>query len=685
MQPKRISIAAMIILLSIGTSFSQRTTKAWNIREGSISLDGKLNEICWRYHPKEKMGPNVGLQLMNGSATGPGDCSAVFVLLWDDSALYCGSWVYDDIHNTPWSGQLGTVRHAWKDDGHEWWISFDFNDVWEDTSPFYFGSNGWKIHKGFAWDEGEPQDWYCSYQNDAGTISITETAMRTKGFRAPYWSADGINFQCEARFDWDGAFLNGMGTPSVEKEIGFNLGVCDNDGGDMGSAWLRWAEGSSSNYQGWGKAVLSGMFPSAASVDRIEFFAHSGNPEGRTPLPDSITVAYDSTFTIYAKAYGEGGWVGYENQDTVLCLWGVYGFGMGGTEISDRGLTKFEYKPWDFGSGSIYAIHPPSGKSDTLHVSVVRGRPVSFAMEDKPYGRGKPIDTLQIGFCDYRTRMVYAVLRDSAGKYAGSIPCSWLEQPSRLLYALSLGVSPIRSFHSVLSSPFPNNGEIQLVASPVADTILNYRAQPDTIVAVWGSPAKLQIRDSEGFVCTRKRVQLGDIERFHVSGTGNSCDRWYRVPVAWKLMNLQTRHSKDIASISTSSYSLFPADTGQGMLIAQFYQGGEPVLSDTVMIHVFGQTGLISARVDEKVKTGIRNHRVRNGILEAEIGLRSKGRFELRLVDILGRTNTGRVIKAPEPGVYRVLLPLRNTSSGLGILQLRAGGYRYTRKVLIKR
>lgn len=286
-----IKAVALSVALFCTASFAQQTATAY--KASGIAVDGNLSETCWQTATKLILAHDVGMMLTDGQIDSREDGSAEFVLLWDDEAFYCGSWRKDDIHNSPWTPQPGMVNQSWKDDGHEWWISFDFNDVWEDASPLYFGQFGWLIWKGFVWDNGAVSDLYVAYRNDNGPTNTTTDDLKEQGFYAPYSSVDGIDFQCELQIKWSSFLLGSMSTPSQGKELGFNLGMPDNDGGDMAAAWLRWAEGNHNTYQGWGKVTVGPSLPSAnpaigLNKTKLIFAAPAG---GSSPSPQAVSVS----------------------------------------------------------------------------------------------------------------------------------------------------------------------------------------------------------------------------------------------------------------------------------------------------------------------------------------------------------------------------------------------------------
>lgn len=249
-------IAALLVIVSfLGVSAQITATVP---RGTSITVDGRLDEGVWAGATKIQMRHDIGNQLTNGSVDDHNDLSTDFALLWDDEGFYCGSWRTDDIHNAVWGNQAGVAASkAWMDDGHEWWINFDFNDVWEDASPYYYGQFGFQVLEGFFWENGAPSDMYVTHASDAGVVSQSVAEMKEQGFYAPYSSADGINFQCEAQFKWSSFLLGSMATPSAGRELAFNIGSQDNDGGDAAQGYIRWSEGSHLSYQGWGKVTLS--------------------------------------------------------------------------------------------------------------------------------------------------------------------------------------------------------------------------------------------------------------------------------------------------------------------------------------------------------------------------------------------------------------------------------------------
>lgn len=232
-------------------------TLVYGISPSAIVMDGKLDESVWQNSPKIQIRHDIGEQLYQGSVNDHADCSMEFALLWDNDGLYCGSWTKDDIHNTHYAQQADKATSAWQDDGNLWWVNFDFDDVWEDASPPYFGQFGWMVYKGFVWENHQATDLYVAHANENQPTTSTREELTEQGFKAPYWSADGICFQCEAQFKWSSFLLGSMSAPSAGKELAFNIAIADNDGGSTGAAWLAWAEGMQHTYQGWGKAVIA--------------------------------------------------------------------------------------------------------------------------------------------------------------------------------------------------------------------------------------------------------------------------------------------------------------------------------------------------------------------------------------------------------------------------------------------
>lgn len=255
----RISMAVGLLVLAIWVGICAQSAQSvvHKTSTGAIVLDGKLNESVWQNGSRIPIRHDIGKQLYQGSVDNHADCSMEFSLWWDDEGLYCGTWTKDDIHNISHSDEKSTATSAWQDDGVLWWVNFDFNDVWEDASTPYFGEFGWMTYKGFVWKNGTASDLYTAYRNTDQLSVGTNEDLKGLGFEAPYWSADGVSFQCEARFLWSSFFLGSIPTPSTGKEMAFNVAISDNDGGETGAAWLAWAEGMQHTFQCWGKLVLS--------------------------------------------------------------------------------------------------------------------------------------------------------------------------------------------------------------------------------------------------------------------------------------------------------------------------------------------------------------------------------------------------------------------------------------------
>lgn len=252
---KQTVIFIIIGIIHIGNPVAQVSGIAG--RGTGIVVDGSLSDAAWTSAKRFPLKHDVDMQLTHGSVDDHNDGSGEFSVLWDDEGLYCASWCKDDIHNAPWTNEQRTTTYSWNDDGHEWWVTPDFSDVWEDASPPYFGNYGYHVFKGWTWANGACVDNYVAWHNDNNLICETTADMKEKGFESPFTSTDGINFNTEAHWKWSGFLFGSMPTPSTGTEIGFNLGLVDNDGGDMGDAYIRWAEGNQNEYQGWGKMTLS--------------------------------------------------------------------------------------------------------------------------------------------------------------------------------------------------------------------------------------------------------------------------------------------------------------------------------------------------------------------------------------------------------------------------------------------
>lgn len=278
----RILVVQILVLALAGVCLAQITGIAK--RGSGIVVDGNLSDAVWAGAEKIQLSSDVGMQLCHGDVDNNDDASGTFSMLWDDEGFYCASWCKDDVHNAPWTSRPGMVVNAWQDDGHEWWICHDFNDVWEDASPHYYGEFGFQVWKGWTWNNGAPEDKYVAWRNDNDPVGETVEEFKEKGFEAPFTSADGINFMTEAHWKWSSFLLGAMPTPSAGKEIGFNIGIIDNDGGESGDAWIRWSEGSHLNYQGWGKVTLS---DEAATIRRVRVLP------GAVRYMDGNSIVYD--------------------------------------------------------------------------------------------------------------------------------------------------------------------------------------------------------------------------------------------------------------------------------------------------------------------------------------------------------------------------------------------------------
>lgn len=253
---RRIFAGIGFILVAASCALAQKTVLAPKI--DGLVLDGALTEDFWTSPSvqREELRHDKESMLVSGSVDGYSDHSQDFVLVWDDQGLTCGTWKTDDIHYTYWGTQPGVANKAWMDDAVEWYVSSDFNDVWEDASSLYFGQFGFQVWKGLCWENGAFVEGFTSYRNDEGPTIKTETEMTELGFTAPYTSLDGINFTCEAHFKWSSFLLGSMTSPSAGKEVGFNLAAIDSDGSQTGDAALYWGGGGAHQYQTWGKVTL---------------------------------------------------------------------------------------------------------------------------------------------------------------------------------------------------------------------------------------------------------------------------------------------------------------------------------------------------------------------------------------------------------------------------------------------
>ena len=268
----RLMLAGLFSVLMVFGAFAQdKETTAQKVT--GLTLDGNLDEGFWSTGAKESIVPDF-LTIDVGSADDENDCSADFVMVWDNVGVYCGSWFHDDIHNVTKSNSEATANYAWMDDGHEWWINGDFDDFWNDGEAPYFGDNGWQMSKGWNFSGGQAQNLYAAYFKDFGTgetkaKSATMDYMRGEGFDCQYTSDDGVNFTIETQWKWAGNFMANMGTPTTGKELAFNLGVNDNDGSASFDCAMRWTGMDHNDFQGWGKVTLadgSGISPKARVV-----------------------------------------------------------------------------------------------------------------------------------------------------------------------------------------------------------------------------------------------------------------------------------------------------------------------------------------------------------------------------------------------------------------------------------
>lgn len=226
------------------------------VKRAKVKLDGKLKERVWKKTERISVVPGP-MTVAAGKAEKAEDCSFDFALFWDDAGLYCGMWMTDDVHHAPFSKDEKTAKNMWRDDAIEFFIGPDFEDVYADMSVPYFGKQGWQLTKPLTWNGKRPEERFFNYHRDLEHGTISPEEMKTRGFEARLHSKDGIRFQCEAFWPWEGAILKPAGKPVKGKELGFNLGIVDNDGSQTGDTWMRWNGEGPNEYQGWGKVTLT--------------------------------------------------------------------------------------------------------------------------------------------------------------------------------------------------------------------------------------------------------------------------------------------------------------------------------------------------------------------------------------------------------------------------------------------
>jgi hypothetical protein len=261
-------LTLLIPFLLVLSVFSwPKTAKAYRIPNSTIVLDGNLNESIWttiKADPAAKQTIRaIYEQIDCGKADNDADCSSDFVLIWDDSAFYCGSWFYDDIHYATLSADSNTVLECWRDDSHEWLIDVDWADIVTDQTPEYYGNYGVHIMQGFNLPSREYANYWHDEMGALTGYAATTDAIKFKGFDAPYTTVDGTNFQCEAKFKWNSDFMHNTTNISVAHELAFNLLLNDRDSlnGIYPNCFLKWEHQTNWSFE-WGKITLSGAYSS---------------------------------------------------------------------------------------------------------------------------------------------------------------------------------------------------------------------------------------------------------------------------------------------------------------------------------------------------------------------------------------------------------------------------------------
>jgi uncharacterized protein (DUF362 family) len=194
-----------------------------------LTVDGDLGD--WGGVRPIALEDEAMVQIGGGQWTGPDDLSATARALYDSEALYVAVAVRDDVR------QVNTASPVWDGDGMELYINS--RDPWDVAFSHLSGGDEFWLGVIYGpsptvWDIGRDQ-----------AVPGAEVALAD--------TADG--YIVELRIPW--AALSGF-QALENRQIGFDLGMNDDDTGDGRETWLSWGgtEAPPGNSAQWGVARL---------------------------------------------------------------------------------------------------------------------------------------------------------------------------------------------------------------------------------------------------------------------------------------------------------------------------------------------------------------------------------------------------------------------------------------------
>jgi hypothetical protein len=273
-------ISVLLLLLSFHIANSQEK----NIYEAPYSsqkiiIDGLPNDSVWDTCEWDDID-----QLWLGSPVSPDDFTGKYKLAWTDSFIYVLAMITDDVLHDHYPDPTDSY---WKDDCLEVFIDEDASG-----GDHKYNYNAFAYHISTTYDVVD-----LGLNGKKRLLNDHIEVIKTKDGNTYTWELKITLYTDEFKF---GEPNNPVSLPFADKEIGFSIAYCDNDGGDDRESFIGSQEISSSDKNtSWKQADDFGLLilkkEGTTSIHSpFELFSHEINTDCEIyPNP-----AYNNSFNI---------------------------------------------------------------------------------------------------------------------------------------------------------------------------------------------------------------------------------------------------------------------------------------------------------------------------------------------------------------------------------------------------
>ncbi len=223
-------LSVLLFVLTCLVNGQSRTMIAMKVQDGTITVDGYLDEGVWGVAEKHKVD-----QVTYGTVDNDADCHAELSTYYDNVGVYVAVRFHDEVHNATNSQYLDAANIAYDDDGWEMFIDYSFDDAIS-SEITGIGLYGWHLVKGLGNLEPSQQNggmWGSDDGSGKGwsTANYTVQEQVSNGWNEVFTSDDGLNYNGECLFTWAGQFMRNVGSMGAGEKLGFDIKINDNDGG----------------------------------------------------------------------------------------------------------------------------------------------------------------------------------------------------------------------------------------------------------------------------------------------------------------------------------------------------------------------------------------------------------------------------------------------------------------------